>query len=1020
MKKLCIIFASFFALTLMGCNGHNEDTSENTPQVVTNVELLLLDSDGNAKQSFTKNETITLQAKVTDQNNAIIANKSVSFSASIGTLEVSSKLTNSEGIAIVQVSNNQLSIGAGVASASVGEINAEQIDYEFIESIEINVVLSSYDSEGNAKQSFTKNEVIILEAIVTDENNDIIANRAVNFSASIGSLDINSKLTNSEGIAIVNISNNELSIGAGIASASVGEINAQPIDYEFVDSNNINVELSLFDNTGNAEQSFSKNEIITLRAKVTDENDVIITNKAVNFSASIGNLDVPSKLTNSEGFAIVYITNETLALGAGTVEASVDEISSGTVDYEFIESSEVIVLPSLTTTMTLESSLVNQFKADQEVQITSILTDGNGQPLAGENIHYTADIGTFDNSTLTSLTNSQGVAVITLSGNEGQTGAGVLTASYTLDESSNTTINNSFNYQILSADAVIDSDIRLGYFDENNAFIEGVIELSIADNTISAGGTLGLSVDLVDENGDLIVTPVPVTFTSDCVQNGNAAIDESVLSISGTASSTFADISCAGITGTTDVLVASVAVNNITNSASETITINGEQLGSIEFVSAEPNSIVLKGTGGQNKQETSSLTFRVKSTLGNVLPLQEVNFALSTSVGGITLSRTSGPTNSQGLITTQVSAGTVPTAVRVTASASMDFNGEMVAVQSQSDLLSINTGLPEQRSMTMAATVLNPEAHNISGVESNITVWLSDNFHNPVPDGTTVNFTTEGGNIEPSCSTVNGSCSVIWESSEPRVANHRVTILATALGHETFFDTNGNNVFDDADGEPILDAGDSNNLNVDSGFGNYAAQSSGFIDMSEAWRDDNENSIYDDGETFLDFDSDGAFSVADSLFNGPQCQGSNCADEDKRNIHVRKAIRLVMASSGAEVRLTNGDGSIVYQDSLTGESTALNDVANGGSQEFNFSFADTGTPNQTMPLGTTVTVAVSAGTVAGQTDVTVGNNNLEGFSNMNFFVIQEAGADPQVAILTITITSPNGIVTSVSRSMSLL
>lgn len=777
-----------------------------------------------------------------------------------------------------------------------------------------------------------------------------------------------------------------------------------------------NIEFSLLDSEGNAKHSFEKNETITLQAKVIDENNDLVANKAVSFSASIGSLAIESKLTNSEGIAVVYVTNESLSLGAGSASASVGEISALAIDYEFVESGTVDVPPSLVTVMTLSDDLVNQFKANQEVQITSTLTDNNGQGVANKIITFAADIGTL--STTTVLTNSEGIANVTLSGNDDTIGAGVLTSRYAVDE--NTNINSTFNYQILSADAIIDSNIRLGYFDANNSFVEGKIELSIASKSISAGGTLGLSVDLVDENGELIVTPVPVTFTSNCVQNGNASIDESVLSINGTASSTFADINCAGTTGTDDVLLASVAVNNTTNSASETITINGEQLGSIEFISAEPNSIVLKGTGGQNKQETSTLTFKVKSQLGNVLAQQEVNFVLSTSVGGISLSRASSFTNSQGLVTTQVSAGSVPTAVRVTASANMNFNGEMVEVQSQSDLLSINTGLPEQRSMTIAASLLNPEAHDISGEESNITVWLSDNFHNPVPDGTTVNFTTEGGIIVPSCSTINGSCSVTWISSDPRVADHRVTILATALGHETFFDTNGNNIFDDADGAQILDVGDSSNLNIDSGFANYPAQASGFLDMSEAWRDDNENSVYDSGETFIDFNDDGAFSVADGLFNGPQCQGANCAEEAIQSINVRKALVLVMASSGAETILTNSDGSVVYQNSLTGDSAPLADVSNGGSQEFNFYFADSGSPNQTMPLGTTVDVSLGAGSLLGQTSLIVSNNNQAGFSRMNFFVVQEAGNDPQTAILTINITSPSGVVTSLNRSMALL
>ena len=786
-------------------------------------------------------------------------------------------------------------------------------------------------------------------------------------------------------------------------------------DSEIVPQIVTNVELSLLDSEGNAKLSFDKNETISLQAKVTDQNNAIIPNKAVSFSASIGSLAITSKLTNSEGLAIVSLTNESLVLGAGSANANISEVNAQGIDYEFVESGTPDTPPSLTMVMTLDNESVNRFKADQEVQLTSTLVDGNGEGIANKIVTFTADIGTL--STTTALTNSDGIATVSLISSEDTIGAGVLSSSYTISDE--TTISNTFNYEILTADALINSEVRLGYFDENNSFVEGKIELTIDTNTISAGGTLGLSVDVVDENDNLIITPIPVTFTSNCVQNGSASIDESVLSINGTARSTFADIDCAGTTGTDDVLIANVTVNNATSTANEIFTINGEQLGSIEFISAEPTSIVLKGTGGQNQQETSTLTFRIKSQLGNVLAQQEVNFALSTSVGGISLSRVSGLTNSQGLVTTQVSAGTVPTSVRVTASASMDVNGDIVIVQSQSDLLSINTGLPEQRSMSIAASVFNPEANSIFGVESNITVWLSDNFHNPVPDGTTVNFTTEGGNIEPSCSTTNGSCSVIWKSGEPRVADHRITILATALGHETFFDTNGNNTFDDADGNPIIDSGTSNNLNIDSGFGNYSAQASGFLDMSEAWRDDNENSRRDNGEIFLDYNDDNAFSSADSLFNGPQCQGTNCADAGMQNIHVRKALVLVMASSAAEYILSRSGGT-TYQNSLTGFSSPIADIANGDSQTFNFSFADTGTPVQTMPLGTTVNVSLSAGTLQGETSFTVSNNNQPGYSQMNFTVIQEAGSEPQTAVLTITITAPSGLVTSLTRNIALL
>lgn len=246
-----------------------------------------------------------------------------------------------------------------------------------------------------------------------------------------------------------------------------------------------NIKLSLFDSADNAKQRFTKNDTITLQAKVTDENNALILNKAVSFSVSTGSLNPASTLTNSEGIATVYITNESLSLGAGIASATIGEVSAQTIDYEFLESDTSNILPNLTTVMTLNNDSVNQFKANQEVQMTSTLTDGNGQGISGKIIAFTADIGTL--SIITALTNNQGVANVTLTGNDNIIGAGVLTSSYSLDE--NTNINSTLNYQILSAAAIIDSNIRLGYFDESNSFFEGKIELSITNKSISAGGT---------------------------------------------------------------------------------------------------------------------------------------------------------------------------------------------------------------------------------------------------------------------------------------------------------------------------------------------------------------------------------------------------------------------------------------------------------------------------------------------------------------------------------------------------
>jgi hypothetical protein len=581
--------------------------------------------------------------------------------------------------------------------------------------------------------------------------------------------------------------------------------------------------------------------------------------------------------------------------------------------------------------------------------------------------------------------------------------------------------------------------VKLGYFNSANTFVENQLGVSIAaatngDINISAGATLGISFAIVDENNQRIMLPTQVSFTSNCVESKRARIGTGVATINGVATTTYEDISCGG---GQDVIQATVTVNNQTKSLVQTINIAPENIGSIEFVSSSPQSIVLKGTGGQGQQETSTLTFLVKGSLGNPLAQQAVTFSLNTSVGNLTITPATSITNSLGLVTTKVNAGNVPTAVRVTAAVTTASNQ---VIQTQSDLLSVNTGMADQDSVSLATEIFNPEAAVYDGTEVMITARLADAFNNPVPDGTTINFTTEGGNIVPSCNTANGACSVKWTSSEPRVPSHRITILATAVGHETFNDTNGSNTFDNADGVGFQN-------NADSGFGRVLAAANGFFDMSEAWRDDNENYIHDAGEKFIDFDNNQSFGIADGLFNGPQCVGSLCGTGSKKSTHVRKA--LVMVMSGSDARLTLMSSSragvlnpavahianrYVYasnDSNVTKDGIVLN-IPEDGSEGFTFTFADFGLPfGQILPAGTNIEVVAEGGTLAGITSYTVpnsiGSSSPNGYSGAEIsFVIKNpntaitVGESPILGTLKVTATTPKGNVTTLIFGYTLL
>ncbi len=92
-----------------------------------------------------------------------------------------------------------------------------------------------------------------------------------------------------------------------------------------------------------------------------------------------------------------------------------------------------------------------------------------------------------------------------------------------------------------------------------------------------------------------------------------------------------------------------------------------------------------------------------------------------------------------------------------------------------------------------------------------------------------------------------------WTSADPRPqlasdspplkAAGRATILATAIGEESFTDTNGNGYWDP--GEP-------------------------FVHLGEPYSDNNENGAHDSSEYFLDFNQNGVVGPPGPVRDGVQ------------------------------------------------------------------------------------------------------------------------------------------------------
>jgi hypothetical protein len=617
-----------------------------------------------------------------------------------------------------------------------------------------------------------------------------------------------------------------------------------------------------------------------------------------------------------------------------------------------------------------------------ELHIT--VKDADGKRMVNQYVVVTSTKGILSPADGTAITNQDGVAVVGLStGND--TGAGVVTVN--TDGATVDPLTSELTFGVITENLFFQIglfDVRLGSFSgPGGAFVEGILGTSVEQ--LTAGGTATVTAALADANGDPVTSPsVNISFTSICAANGLSVIDASVATFQGEAEATYRADGCVG----TDLIRATAALGGQDLTASTTINVATAAIDSILFVSATPQAIVLDGTGCAGCAQHSIVVFQLVDIFGKPVPSQNVDFSLSTLIGGLSLSNETATSDANGLVQTVVQAGSVATHVRVKATVNE------TAISTLSDQIAVSTGLPDQDSFSISAETLNPEAWDVDGVIVPITIRAADHFNNPVPDGTTIVFSAEGGAIQSSCRIDDGSCFVNWSSQAPRPqADGRVTILATSIGEESFFDGDGDGVFDSL------------------------ADSLSGEDLAEPFLDNNENGARNGIEEFRDFNFNGIFDgTGNSKYNGALCseeaeQAGLCTQE---LVYVQKSVVLVMSGSDANI-------------SFSADSVDLTTATGDASQEVVVTVVDA-VHNQLMPFGTTIEAETSNGTLDGETSFTVPNNNCDptdtstllpcgtntsGRYTFRVRLIRESETNSRtLGFLTIKVTTPAGIVTS--------
>lgn len=426
--------------------------------------------------------------------------------------------------------------------------------------------------------------------------------------------------------------------------------------------------------------------------------------------------------------------------------------------------------------------------------VTVKVTNANGQAVASQVVTIATDSGLGSLSAGSALTGIDGTTQFLLFAKSGAiNGADNVTVTTNIG---GTIVTGKAGFSVAATSASIasfTSDVAIG-------------------NSLGAYGQSILSATI---NGTASGTPVGLSISSVCLSQGKATITPASQTVTtGTATFTYVDQGCGANLARDDI---TLSIAGTTTSSATSLALASPAVGSITFAGATPSTIFLKGSGFV---ESSNVSFLVVDNANNPLPNQSVDLKLSSGAGGLTIdglvstSTVNKKSDSTGKVSVLINSGTVPTPVRVQAT----LSGINPVIGTVSSTLAVAVGLPSQLNFSLSQGTLNIEGMNSDGTTNTYSVIASDRMANPVPSGTAINFVAEGGQIEPIKQVevdASGLSRVTanFITASPRPANGRITVVAYALGEESFLDQNGNNVFDN--GEPFQDLG---NVYVDRKF----------------------------------------------------------------------------------------------------------------------------------------------------------------------------------------------------------
>ena len=329
------------------------------------------------------------------------------------------------------------------------------------------------------------------------------------------------------------------------------------------------------------------------------------------------------------------------------------------------------------------------------------------------------------------------------------------------------------------------------------------ITVQATPSAITVNGTSTITATVKDSNGNLVANGTTVIFSLNTASTGSLS-NSTVTTASGIATTTF---TAGSASGTVTITATSIGVSNFTSLIVGTVPGGPVATGSIQFVSATPPIIGIKGAG---REETSTIQFLVNDLNGNPVNGASVNFTITGPNGGEYIGDIDSTPNTatalsvNGNVTVVLHSGSIAGTVNVLATTLILG----VPISSSATPISIGGGIASAAHFTIARTPVNLEGLVWMNLQSKVIALLGDRFGNyNVMNGTSVSFYAEAGAIDaqgitgPATGTNvsgidatpgdTGEANVIFRTQDPIPEDVSPALAGDAISVLYFYDVNG-------------------------------------------------------------------------------------------------------------------------------------------------------------------------------------------------------------------------------------